>query len=82
MRSIGGTADVVYVLCCAAWPCVSARAVPRLQACIKKQANVEVPCPYCDKDFKKADLDAHVRKCPVRRAKGIKAPRGLYVRRV
>lgn len=47
------------------------------QACIKKQAAIAIPCPYCDCDFLKPELDTHIRKCPTRKARGIKLPKGF-----
>ncbi|CAM9447131.1 unnamed protein product [Chrysoparadoxa australica] len=37
------------------------------KACEKKQAHVELPCPYCDLAVRKPQLEKHISKCPTAR---------------
>ena len=38
-----------------------------VKACEKKQATIEVPCPFCDMDVRRCDMEQHVRRCEVAR---------------
>ena len=40
------------------------------KACAIRRANLEFPCSYCDRPFKKVDLDEHEKRCR-------KRPRGI-----
>jgi hypothetical protein len=39
-----------------------------IKACKMKQANLEVPCPHCDVEVKRASLPQHLRRCAAAKA--------------
>ena len=52
-----------------------------LQACVKKTAALQVPCPFCDQEQARGDLDNHIKHCAVRRNKKIPLPARLQKRK-
>ena len=35
-----------------------------LQSCALKQANLEIPCAYCDLEVRRNEMKDHLKRCP------------------